>query len=79
VFHIAMSVCYAMAAYNKKRFAVLIVFSIIVKFIATVFLLLYYIFISNQPLIIISCVSDFIMGAAILFLNNELKKKFYFS
>lgn len=78
VFHIAMAVCYAMAAYNKKRFRYLIVFSIIVKFIATAFLIPYYIFISSQLLIILSGISDFLMALAILILYKQLMKNLYF-
>ena len=78
VFHIAMAVGYAMAAYDLKRFKSLIVFSIIVKFIATIFLILYYIIISPQLLIVLSGISDFLMGLVIFYLYKELSKKKYF-
>ena len=78
VFHIAMAVGYAMAANNLKRFKSLVIFSIIVKFIATIFLILYYIIISSQLLIVLSGVSDFLMGLAIFFLYKELSKQLYF-
>lgn len=78
VFHIAMAVGYAMAGYNKIKFEQLIVFSIIVKFIATVFLITYFLFITSQWLVILSGISDFIMGASILYLNRTLVKENYF-
>lgn len=79
VFHIVMAAGYAMAGYNIKRFECLILFSIIVKFIATAFLLIYFIFIRSQLLIIFSGISDIIMGLVILLLYNKLKQKEYFS
>lgn len=78
VFHIVMAVGYAMAGYDKKRFECLIIFSIIVKFIATVFLIMYFIMISQQLLIILSGISDFMMGLIILFLYRKLKQEQFF-
>lgn len=79
VFHIVMAVGYAMAAYDLKRFECLIIFSIIIKFIATVFLIVYFLTKSSQLLIIISGISDFIMGLVILFLYSKLKQENFFS
>lgn len=79
VFHIVMAVGYAMAAYDKKRFECLIIFSIIVKFIATIFLIIYFIIISSQLLIIFSGISDFLMGLVLLFLYSKLKNEQFFS
>ncbi|MCU0343984.1 MAG: hypothetical protein MUF28_09195 [Ignavibacterium sp.] len=78
VFHIVMAVGYAMAGYDKKRFECLIIFSIIVKFIATVFLIMYFIMISQQLLIILSGISDFLMGLIIIFLYRKLKQEQFF-
>ena len=78
VFHIVMAVGYAMAGYDKKRFECLIIFSIIVKFIATVFLIMYFIMISQQLLIILSGISDFMMGLIILFLYRKLNEEQFF-
>ena len=47
VFHIVMAVAYGMAAINLVKNEVLITFSIIVKFCATVFLLIYFIFVNQ--------------------------------
>jgi len=79
VFHIAMAVCYAMAAVDLIKYKQLIIFSIIVKFIATVFLLSYYLIISSQSLIILSAVSDFLMGIVLLYFFLLLNKDFYFN
>jgi hypothetical protein len=77
VFHIVMSVCYAMGAYDSKRFLALVIFSFIVKFIAALFLLLYYLLINSQPLLILSCITDLGMGMIIFLLYNKLDKQFY--
>lgn len=73
VFHIAMAVGYAMAANNLKRYECLIIFSIVVKFMATVFLFIYFIFVSSIWLVILSGISDFLMGLIILILYRFAK------
>ena len=73
VFHIAMAVGYAMAAYNLKRYECLIIFSIVVKFLATAFLFIYFIFVSSIWLVILSGISDFLMGLIILILYRFAK------
>ncbi|MBS4034670.1 MAG: hypothetical protein KGZ85_09410 [Ignavibacterium sp.] len=78
VFHIAMSVGYALAGYDKVKYKQLIVFSVLVKFIATLFLLTYFIIISSQFLIITSGISDLLMGVIILYLYRALVKENYF-
>jgi hypothetical protein len=78
VFHIAMSVGYAMAANDLIKYKQLIVFTIIVKFIATVFLLSYFFVISQQWLIITSGISDFVMGYVVLYLYKKLNEISYF-
>ncbi|MFZ1519905.1 MAG: hypothetical protein WAU11_14075 [Ignavibacteriaceae bacterium] len=78
VFHIVMAIGYAMAGYDKKRFECLIIFSIIVKFIATLFLIIYFILISSQLLIVLSGISDFMMCLVILFLYKKLMLEAFF-
>ncbi len=68
VFHIGMAAGYAMAAYSPKKYERLIVFSIIIKTLATVFLSLYAILAAPIAIIILSAISDFIMGAVIFLL-----------
>lgn len=66
VFHIAMAIGYSLAAYNSKKNECLVIFSIIVKFLATIFLFSYFIFINPLLVILLSGISDFIMGILIL-------------
>jgi hypothetical protein len=68
VFHIAMAIGYSMAAYNSKRFECLVIFSIIVKIVATTFLFSYSVLINSLAVIILSGISDFLMGIIILYL-----------
>jgi len=78
VFHIAMAVCYALAGHDQVKYKQLIIFSIVVKFIATIFLFSYFIIISSQLLIILSGISDLLMGLVILYLFRLLIKEQYF-
>jgi uncharacterized membrane protein len=73
VFHIAMAVGYAMGAYNLKSYDCLIIFSIIVKFIATVFLFTYFFLVSSIWLVLLSGISDFLMGLIVLILYRFAK------
>ncbi|MBN1302132.1 MAG: hypothetical protein JW995_13035 [Melioribacteraceae bacterium] len=66
VFHIVMAAGYAMAAYNSNKCDCLIQFSVFVKFCATFFLLIYFLFFLPVWLVLVSCVTDFILGSAIL-------------
>jgi hypothetical protein len=66
VFHIIMAVAYLLAAQRSERFEVLVLFSIIVKFSATVFLFVYYLFAAQLLLVLFSGVTDFLMGIALL-------------
>ncbi|HET55512.1 MAG TPA: hypothetical protein ENN33_09890 [Ignavibacteria bacterium] len=73
VFHIAMAVGYAMGAYNLKSYECLIIFSIIVKFMATVFLFTYFFLVSSIWLVLLSGISDFLMGLIVLILYRFAK------
>jgi hypothetical protein len=78
VFHVAMSVGYGMAAYDLNRFSQLIIFTIIVKFIATIFLFVYFVVADSQSIVLLSGVSDFLMGIIVLFLYQALVKSHFF-
>jgi len=78
VFHIAMAVGYAMAGYDKIKYEQLIVFTIIVKFIATIFLITYFVFISSLWMIILSGISDLLMVVIVRYLYKALIKESYF-
>ena len=73
VFHLVMAVAYGMAASNVKANSILIMFSISVKFIATLFLLSYFIFVNQFGIIFLSAISDFCMGLVVLLLSRKYK------
>lgn len=73
VFHLVMAVAYGMAGSNVKTNSILIKFSISAKFIATFFLLSYFIFVNQFSIIFLSAVGDFCMGLVILLLFRKYK------
>ena len=81
VFHIVMVVAYLMAAYNVDENHSLIIFSIIVKIMATVFLFTYFIAVEKIWLVLASGLSDGIMGIAIyvallLYIKSQKESEF---
>ena len=81
VFHIVMVVGYLMAAYDVDENHSLIIFSIIVKIMATVFLFTYFIAVEQIWLVLMSGFSDGLMGMAIyvallLYLKSKKKPEF---
>jgi len=66
VFHIVVSLAYIMAALDLDNAKKLIVLSCTAKFMATLFLLTYYFFVSHIFMVILSGIADFLMGLAIL-------------
>lgn len=75
VFHIVMAVAYGMAASNLVKNEVLITFSIIVKFCATLFLLIYFIFVNQFGIIFLSGIGDFCMGLVLLVVYKKYKSE----
>lgn len=75
VFHIVMAVAYGMAASNVKVNVMLIKFSISAKFIATFFLLSYFIFVNQFGIIFLSAIGDFSMGLVLLLLYLKYKNE----
>lgn len=71
VFHIVMAVAYLLAAWKPVDCQILIIFSIIAKFIATVFLFSYFFIIGGAPTILLSGIVDFLMGVVLLFLYKR--------
>ncbi len=65
VFHIVMAVAYGLAAWDPARDERLIVFSVIVKMMATVFLMLYWSLFAQVPTILASGLVDAGMALAI--------------
>lgn len=66
VFHLVMSVAYALAAIDRERFGGLILMAIVAKFMATVFLFIYYFLIESVWTVLFSGIGDCLMGIAIL-------------
>ncbi len=73
VFHIVMTIAYGMAANNVSESSKLIIFSIIVKFCATSFLIIYFIFINQFGIVFLSGIGDFGMGLALLIAYKKYK------
>jgi len=67
VFHFVMSAAYIIAAINPKKYHVLLLFSFIAKMIATVFLILYFLVISQIITVLISGIFDCILGVVIFY------------
>ena len=74
VFHLVMSVAYLMAIKFVYKSPGLILFSITAKFMATVFLLTYYLFFENSWMIIISAFGDASMALILYVLYNRFRK-----
>ena len=79
VFHVVMAVGYALAAYDSVRFRCLISFSIFVKAVATLFLLIYFVFVDGKLMILISGIGDgifcIILYLSFISFDRHLKKK----
>ena len=65
VFHLLMAIAYSLGAADSKKYYLLIIFSVIVKAIATLFLFVYCFFIEFKWAILYFGVVDGIMGMTI--------------
>lgn len=65
VFHIVMAIGYIMAAVDVDKYRCLAIFSIVVKLLATVFLLTYFLFMEPIWLVLASGIGDGLMGLLI--------------
>ena len=74
VLHIIMGIIYVLAIKNIGKHDLLIVFSVFVKFIATIFLASYYIFMDQALVILLSGIGDFLMGLVLMMLFRAYKK-----
>ena len=75
VFHLVVAVAYIWAALDLENSFKLIVISCTAKFVATVFLISYFIFGSPIFMVIFSGIADFLMGLAILVLYILYRKQ----
>jgi hypothetical protein len=73
IFHLVMSVAYVMAIKYMDRSPGLIIFSISAKFIATAFLLIYYLFMENSWMIIMSAFGDAAMAIILYVLYKRFR------
>lgn len=73
VFHVLMGIAYFMGAVNRVKYHPMIVFAIIVKTGATLFLMIYCFAVEFKWIILLSGIGDLIMALAILMaLKNYL-------
>lgn len=70
-FHIIMSIGYGLAAYDWKRFSGLVIFSIICKSTAFVFLVVYFIFVSQIYMVLHSAIGDGIMAVLMIYFYRK--------
>lgn len=75
VFHLVMCVAYILASLNIGKNALLIIFIISAKFIATAYLLIYYLFFDPVITILLSGLADGLMGLLVLLLWNVYNKE----
>lgn len=73
VFHIVMTVAYLLGAWKPVEYRILIIFAVIAKFIATIFLITYFFTNGSTIVILLSAISDFLMGLILLYLFLKLK------
>jgi hypothetical protein len=74
IFHIVMSIIYIVAARNVDKNRILIYITLTAKFIATVFLLGYWLFFEHIWMVLASGIGDFIMGICVLVLWRAYRK-----
>ena len=73
--HLVMALGYGMAAHDLERHSCLVVFAVAVKTIATVFLLVYWLFVSSLPIVLLSGIGDGLLAAALAWLYAAWRGK----
>ena len=73
VFHIVMAMAYIMASNYMYKSPGLIIFSVSAKSMATVFLIIYYLFVESSWMIIMSALGDAIMASILYLLYTRFK------
>ena len=66
IFHLVLVIAYVFAALDPVNYRAMILFSILAKFIATIFLICYSIFGEMMWMVMISGITDFLMGLILL-------------
>ena len=73
VFHIVMVAAYLIAAYNPANNRVMLFYTVMIKFIATVFLVICFVFVNPVIVILLSGIGDFIIGLVLLYFYKRLE------
>jgi hypothetical protein len=73
IFHIVMAVIYLTAASDIYKNNTLINLIIVIKLIATIYLSIYFSFVEQKIIILISAIVDFIMAIRVLYLFRKIK------
>jgi len=71
VFHIVMAVGYSLAAWDLLRFRCLVVFAIVVKVLATIFLITYWLINPSLQVILLSGLADGVMAGVLTVLYRR--------
>ncbi|MEJ2545359.1 MAG: hypothetical protein P8Y99_14925 [Calditrichaceae bacterium] len=72
IFHVVMTIAYLLGAWKPVEHRIMIIFAIIAKFLATIFLITYFFISGSTIVILLSAISDFTMAIILLFLNLKL-------
>jgi hypothetical protein len=75
VFHIILSVCYILPLFNYNNFKSLVIFSIVVKISATLFLLIYFLFFDSILCLLLSGLADCTMAILLLYVYHNKQKE----
>lgn len=76
VFHMVMSLVYCFAALDQAKYRDMVLFTVIAKYMGTIFLMTYYLFFDRIWMVLISGILDFIMGSAVFaLLYYQIKKE----
>ncbi len=75
VFHIVLSICYILPVISYHNFKSLVIFSIIAKISATVFLFIYFLFFDSILCVLLSGFGDCTMAVLLLYVYHNRQKK----
>ncbi len=75
VFYIVMAAAYILAAINPVKHRSLVIFTIIVKTMATAFLLIYFLFIEHIILVLLSGLGDGLIGLIVYILFRQFQNQ----
>ena len=75
VFHILLSICYILPVISYNNFKSLVIFSIIAKISATVFLFIYFLFFDSILCVLLSGFGDCTMAVLLLYVYHNRQKR----